>query len=168
MALLGYFIAGLSRDPSAIPSALIDKQLPEFTLPPIEGHENGLSSTALKGQVTLINVFASWCIGCIVEHPELVKISASEEIFIVGINWKDKPGDGTAWLERHGNPYDLIGDDADGRIAIDFGVTGAPETFLIDKNGRIRYKHIGPITQSIWQVELKPRIKALKNAPLSD
>ncbi len=162
--LLGvYFAVGLTRDPSHIPSALIDKPLPEFDLPPIEGFERGFATSDLEGEVALINIFGSWCVSCIIEHPVLMDIAAREGVLIAGVDWKDKPGDGTRWLERRGNPYALIGDDADGRTAIDFGVTGAPETFIIDKKGRIRYRYAGPITPQIWALDLKPLVEELRN-----
>ncbi len=163
LALLGYFAHGLKKDPSAIPSALLNRPVPVFELPPIQGFNEGLSTDTLKGRVSMINIFASWCVGCAIEHPVLVDIAVQGDILITGINWKDKPGDGTAWLKRHGNPYAFIGDDTDGRVAIDFGITGAPETFIVDKKGVIRYKQVGPITADIWKYDLKPIIERLKN-----
>jgi len=157
-----WFAVGLRQDPARIPSVLIDKPMPEFSLPAIEGHENGFSSDAIAGRVALVNVFASWCIPCAIEHPQLMEIAAAEDIVIAGINWKEKPGDGAAWLRRLGDPYDYIGDDADGRVAIDFGVTGAPETFIVDHNGRIRYKQVGPITEQIWTQDIKPVVRQLQ------
>jgi len=159
--LAAYFAAGLKRDPSLIPSALIDRPLPQFDLPPIEGFEDGFSSQDIKGEVALINVFGSWCVSCMIEHPMLMEIAANKEVLIAGLNWKDPPGAGARWLEKNGNPYALIGDDPSGRTVIDFGVTGAPETFVVDKLGRIRYKQIGPITPQIWREELKPLIEKL-------
>ncbi|MFQ5563388.1 MAG: DsbE family thiol:disulfide interchange protein [Parvularculaceae bacterium] len=163
-----YFAAGLTRNPSLIPSVLIDRATPEFDLPPIKGYEQGLATEDLSGEVAMINVFASWCVACEVEHPMLMELAKSQDVPIMGLNWKDKPGDGTAWLRRNGDPYALIGDDAKGRTAIDFGVTGAPETFIIDKSGRIRYKQIGPITPRIWRETLKPLIEDLENADAED
>lgn len=160
--LTGYFMVGLERDPSRIPSVLIDHPLPEFDLAPIQGHKEGFANSDLNGQVALVNVFASWCVACVVEHPVLMEISKTSPVLITGIDWKDKPGDGSEWLNKNGNPYARVGDDADGRTAIDFGVTGAPETFVVDKNGRIRYKQIGPITPKVWREKLKPMIEKLK------
>ena len=160
------FAAGLWRDPSRIPSQLIDRPLPVFDLPPIEGFDEGLSSDHIigEGEVALINVWGSWCVACHIEHPLLMALAENEVIPIYGIDWKDKPGDGTAWLERFGNPYTRIGDDMDGRVAIDFGVTGAPETFVIDKQGRVRYKQVGPITQQAWDDVLWPLIEELRRS----
>jgi len=161
--LLGaYFALGLKRDPAHIPSALVDKPLPEFDLSAIEGREYGFSSDDLDGEVALINFFGSWCVSCIVEHPILMEIAKTEDVILAGIDWKDPPGAGAAWLDRHGDPYDLIGDDPDGRAAIDFGITGAPETFFIDHKGRIRHAYAGPITQDIWTEQLKPIVDQLK------
>lgn len=157
-----YFAIGLGQDPSRIPSALIDRPLPEIDLPPIEGRDEGLSTEQLRGRVALVNVFASWCIPCAIEHPVLMQISQREDILIAGVNWKEKPGDGAAWLKRLGDPYDLIGDDAGGRAAIDLGVTGAPETFVVDREGRIRYKHVGPITEQFWEEDIKPVVRQLQ------
>lgn len=162
MILGVYFAVGLQRDPSAIPSVLIDRPLPQFDLPPIEGFDKGLSNEDLKGRVALVNIFGSWCASCVVEHPVLVEIAASENVLLVGLDWKDEKGAGTRWIQRYGNPYALIGDDADGRTAIDLGVAGAPETFIVDKKGRIRYKHVGPIDRRVWTEKLKPLVMKLE------
>lgn len=159
-----FFAWGLTRDPSRIPSQLIDRPLPEFDLPAIQGFSEGLSSEDFKGQVTLLNVFASWCVSCHIEHPLLMELAAKGDVPIYGLNWKEKPGDGKAWLDRLGNPYSMIGDDQDGRVAIDLGVTGAPETFVVDKDGRVRYVFIGPITQRSWEETLAPLIEELRKS----
>lgn len=161
--LIAYFIIGMQRDPSAIPSVLIGRPAPVFSLPAIEGRANGLSSESFKGEVTLLNVFASWCISCRIEHPQLIEIAKGGEATLVGLNWKDKPGDGARWLEALGDPYAAIGDDANGRVALDYGVSGAPETFVIDARGVVRHKIIGPITPEIWEGELRPLVRELKN-----
>ncbi len=163
-AIAAVFAVGLTRDPSAIPSTLIDRPLPEFSLPPIQGFEKGLASADLRGEVSLLNVFGSWCVSCQYEHPVLMRLAAAGEVPIHGLNWKDKPGAGAAWLARLGNPYDRIGDDPDGRVIFDLGVTGAPETFVIDRDGRVRYKHTGPITPEIWEKTLRPLIEELRKA----
>jgi len=159
-----YFAVGLKRDPAFIPSMLIDRPAPDFALPPLEGYDVGFSSTDLKGRVTLVNIFGSWCISCQVEHPVLMRIKNEGGPPIYGLDWKDKPGDGARWLQRHGNPYDLVGADRDGRVAIDFGVTGAPETFVVDAEGRIRHKHVGPITEDIWRNVLAAMIEEPEDA----
>ena len=152
----------LTRDPSRIPSQLIDRPLPEFDLPAIQGYTEGLSSEEFKGKVTLLNVWGSWCIACKVEHPLLMELARADEALIYGLNWKDKPGDGAAWLARFGDPYARIGDDQEGRVILDLGVTGAPETFIVDQDGMVRYKHIGPITRDDWNDTLKPLIDQLE------
>ncbi len=168
MVFLGaVFYHSLQTSDDPFSSVLIDKPVPEFDLPAITANSAvelppGLTTKDLHGDVTLVNVFASWCISCRVEHPLLMSISRQDKVPLMGLNWKDKPGDGAIWLTRFGNPYDRIGDDAKGRTAIDFGVTGAPETFIIDKKGRIRHKHTGPIMPQDWQYTLFPLIKTLR------
>lgn len=157
-----YFALGLREDPGEIPSQLIDRDLPAFDLPPIEGFETGLASRDLTGQVSLLNVFGSWCPPCAIEHPMLMQISRSGLLPIYGIDWKDPPGAGAAWLERNGNPYSRIGNDAEGRVAIDLGITGAPETFIVDRAGRVRYRHVGVIDEDVWQTTLRPLIEHLQ------
>ena len=163
LALCVYFIAGLGRDPSFTPSMLIDRPVPEFSLSGPPGRVKGLASSDLQGEVTLVNVFASWCGPCEAEHPQLMSIAKRDRVRIVGIDWKEKePGAGAAFLARLGDPYALVGDDRDGRVAVDFGVTGAPETFVVDRNGRVRHKHVGPITEETWRSQLKPMVEALE------
>lgn len=162
LALALFFLGGLKRDPEFTPSMLIDRPAPAFSLPPISGRDKGLSSADLQGRVTLLNVFASWCAPCEIEHPMLMRIRREGGPRILGLNWKDRPGAGANWLARLGDPYERIGDDAQGRVAIEFGVTGAPETFVVDKAGRVRHRHVGPITAEIWARELKPIIEALE------
>ncbi len=157
-----YFAQGLSRDPGYMPSMLIDRPAPVFDLPPIEGYTEGFSSEDLKGEVSLLNIFGSWCVSCNVEHPVLLAIKAEGIAPIYGLDWKDPPGKGAEWLARKGDPYTKVGDDADGRIAIEFGVTGAPETFVIDAAGRVRHKHIGPISPQVWRDVLRPMVLDLK------
>ena len=135
------------RDPSRLPSALIDRQAPEFALPPIEGIDTpGLASSDLAtGEVTLVNVFASWCVPCRAEHPILVRLNQQEGIRLVGINYQDEAEDAARFLDELTNPYSRIGADPRGRTSLDWGLTGVPETFVIDGSGRIRYRHVGPI-----------------------
>jgi cytochrome c biogenesis protein CcmG, thiol:disulfide interchange protein DsbE len=137
---------GLTRDPSTLPSALIDKPVPVFKLPPVAsgGDGSGLSTEDLKGKVQLVNVFASWCGPCRVEHPVLMKL-ARDGVAIQGLNYKDKPEDAGGFLAELGDPYEKIGADANGRVGIDWGVYGVPETFVVDADGKIRHKHVGPI-----------------------
>jgi cytochrome c biogenesis protein CcmG, thiol:disulfide interchange protein DsbE len=153
---------GLTRDPSVLPSALIDKPAPSFALPPIEAKDGaGLSSADLKGKVALVNVFASWCVPCRVEHPILLRL-AQDGVPVYGINYKDPADQAAAYLDQLGDPYKRIGADRDGRVAIDFGVYGVPETFVIDRNGRIRLRHVGPIRPEDVDRELKPLLEKLQ------
>lgn len=158
-----YFAVGLTKDPKVIPSVLINKRVPEFALPPIKGRDRGFTSADLQGDVTLVNVFGSWCVACLVEHPFLMKLKRANAVPIHAIDWREEnPDAGPAWLKKHGDPYTLIGDDPNSKGAIAFGVAGAPETFVIDRHGVIRYKHIGPITQEAWDRTLWPLIQELR------
>jgi cytochrome c biogenesis protein CcmG/thiol:disulfide interchange protein DsbE len=158
-----YFFVGLGKDPHEIPSVLIDTPVPEFDLPPIKGRERGFASSDLRGEVSLVNVFGSWCVACRIEHPLLMQLHRSGVVPIHGINWREPDVEaGPAWLHRHGDPYTLIGADPESKAAIAFGVTGAPETFIVDRNGVIRYKQVGPITQDIWTETLWPIIQSLR------
>lgn len=155
---------GLTRDPSRIPSELIDRPLPTFALPGVDGSEEGLASTDFTGEVALLNVFGSWCSGCVVEHPTLVAIAEQTDTPIYGLAWKDAPGAAARWLARRGDPYRKVGDDPDSRVAVDLGVTGAPETFVIDRDGRVRYKHVGPVTPEVWRDTLAPIVAELEGS----
>ncbi len=140
---------GLTLRPDIVPSALIDKPVPVFSLPGLGakdgGAKDGFSSADLRGRVSLVNVFASWCIPCRAEHPLLMRLANQERLAIFGLNYKDKPSDARAWIKKLGNPYRRIGVDPKGRVAIDWGVYGVPETFVIGPKGRIRYKHVGAL-----------------------
>lgn len=164
VVLVGFFIVGLGKDPSRLESVLIDRPVPEFALDALPDRGRPLTSEHLKGEVSLVNIFGSWCVACIAEHPFLMEIQASGAVPIHGIDWREKnPADGMRWLVRNGDPYDRVGLDPDSRVAIDFGVTGAPETFIVDKAGVIRYKHIGPITRDAWEDTLLPLIQELRS-----
>ncbi len=157
-----YFALGLGMDPKIIPSALIDKPVPQFTLLPIEGGPGrGLSDTDLKGGVSVVNVFASWCIPCKAEHPLITRLAGMGVATVHGLNYKDKAADALKWLADLGDPYDRIGADGDGRVGIDWGVYGVPETFVVDAQGRIRHKHVGPLTRKSLEGELLPIIRGL-------
>lgn len=164
MALAGWFGISLYREgnPSDLPSALIDQPVPRFELPPLPGFEAGFSDADLGGEVALVNVFASWCVPCLAEHPLLTRLAVEEGIPLYGINYRDPEADAVAWLTRHGNPYRLIGSDRTGRIGIEWGVYGVPETYIIDADGRIRYRHVGPLTPDIVQRELMPLIAEVR------
>lgn len=161
LILGGYFALGLTKDPSKLPSMLIDKPVPTFTLPGLAEGDPGLTSTELTGKVRLVNVFASWCAPCRVEHPLLMRLAKEEGIILHGINYKDKPEAAKAFLDQMGNPFTSIGSDRDGRVAIDFGVYGVPETYVIDKAGRVRYRHVGPLMPFDLDEKILPMIREL-------
>ena len=162
------FLARLESNtaPDTIPSVLVGKPAPEFSLPPLDGVAvPGLSRADLEGRVTLVNIFASWCVPCRQEHPVLEKIAKDERVRLVGINYKDKPQNARAFLDEMGNPYAAIGVDQSGRTFIDWGAYGVPETFLVGRDGVIRYKFIGPLTDETVKKGLMPEIeKALAPA----
>jgi cytochrome c biogenesis protein CcmG, thiol:disulfide interchange protein DsbE len=137
VALMLAFGVSLDRDPNQVPSALIGKPVPEFALPPVKGRMLGLSTADLKREVSLVNVFASWCTACREEHPLLLRLKAQGIVPIYGLDYKDKPDDAAAWFDRMGDPYTRTGADLDGRVGIDWGVYGVPETYVIDRQGRI-------------------------------
>lgn len=154
---------GLSKDPSVVPSALIDKPVPEFDLPPVLGTELGLASEDLRtGAVSLVNVFASWCGPCRAEHPLLMKLAEDGTVVLFGINYKDRPEDARAWLDQLGDPFERIGADLDGRVGIDWGVYGVPESFIVDATGRIRYKHVGVLTAKDLEGTILPLLESLR------
>lgn len=160
---IGIFLAaGLRLDPREIPSPLIGKPVPEFSLPPVRGRSLGLASANLKGEVSLVNVFASWCVACRAEHPLLMQIKRDGILPVHGLNYKDQPADADHWLDEMGDPYTRTGADLDGRVAIDWGVYGVPETFVIDREGRIAYKHIGPISPAAWNQTMLPLVRELQ------
>jgi cytochrome c biogenesis protein CcmG/thiol:disulfide interchange protein DsbE len=153
---------GLFMDPKLVPSPLIGKPVPEFSLQPVQGRKSGLAREDLIGEVSMVNVFASWCVACRQEHPLLLELSRQGVVPIHGLNYKDKPQEAADWLDSLGDPYTRTGADIDGRVGIDWGVYGVPETFIVDKSGRIAYKHIGPIAIKDWEETLKPLIDNLK------
>ena len=165
VALAGLLAIGLGLDPGRVPSVLIGKPVPEFELPPVEGRTLGLARSDLVGEVSLVNVFASWCAECRREHPLLMDINARGLVPVHGLNYKDTPEDAKGWLDGLGDPYTRTGADIDGRVAIDFGVYGVPETFVIDKAGRIAHKHIGAIDGRALAETILPLVEALRAAP---
>lgn len=159
VVLLGW---GLSRNAQIIPSALIGKPVPEFSLPAVQGHTLGLSSANLKGEVSLVNVFASWCTACREEHPVFMELRRTNAVRIHGINYKDRPQDAAKWLDTMGDPYTRTGADLKGRVSIDWGVYGVPETFVIDSEGRIAFKHVGAVTPEVYRKTIAPVIERLR------
>jgi cytochrome c biogenesis protein CcmG/thiol:disulfide interchange protein DsbE len=154
---------GLFMDPRLVPSPLIGKPVPEFSLQAVQGRNYGLTREDLIGEVSMVNVFASWCVACRQEHPLLMELSRQDVVPIHGLNYKDKPQEAADWLDALGDPYTRTGADTDGRVGIDWGVYGVPETFIVDQSGRIAYKHIGPIARKDWEETLKPLIDDLRN-----
>ncbi len=161
MVLLVFLAIGLTRDPHEIPSPLIGKPAPVFTAPVLGQSGQAFASKDMLGKVWLLNTWASWCVACRQEHPLLVEFVKTNPLIIIGLDYKDKEADGMKWLARYGNPYTQAVVDADGRIGIDFGVYGVPESFLIDKAGVIRYKQIGPFTEEALRDKLIPLVKEL-------
>ena len=163
--IIGIFmLKGLDKDPRVLPSVMIDKLVPELKLPMLENAQatsQTWSANNLRGQVWLLNVWGSWCAACVTEHPLLNQLAASKIIPIVGLSWKDAPAASQAWLAKYGNPFGTVILDQPGRSVIDLGVYGAPESFLIDKQGRIRFKQIGPFTAQSIEQQLIPLAKKL-------
>jgi cytochrome c biogenesis protein CcmG, thiol:disulfide interchange protein DsbE len=163
---IAIFLAmGLNKDPREIPSPLIGKAAPTFTLPLLVGSSASAQTwdpSAMKGKVWLLNVWGSWCAGCLNEHPLLLALSKNKDApTLIGVAWKDDPAASGTWLAKHGNPYSQVVIDRSGKVAIDYGVYGAPETFVIDKKGVIRAKHIGALTEDAWKTRLEPLIASL-------
>lgn len=162
-AVFGFYLHQIGtgeKNAAEVPSVLIGKPAPEFDLPPIEGMDGGLKTADLQGRVAMVNVFASWCPPCRQEHPLLMRL-ARAGVPIYGINIKDKPKNARAFLRRLGNPYRRIGADLSGRVSIDWGVYGYPETFILDRTGRVRYKHVGPILARDLETRIVPLLKKL-------
>ncbi|MHB1201060.1 MAG: DsbE family thiol:disulfide interchange protein [Polaromonas sp.] len=157
-----FFAIGLTLDPRLVPSPLIGKPVPEFSLPPVKGRTLGLSSADLKGEVSLVNVFASWCVACRAEHPLFMELKKQGVVPIYGLNYKDQPEDAKKWLDELGDPYTRTGADINGRVSIDWGVYGVPETFVIDRQGRIAYKQIGQLTPEVLEKTILPLIMKLR------
>jgi cytochrome c biogenesis protein CcmG/thiol:disulfide interchange protein DsbE len=156
-----FFRIGLTRDPSTLPSALVGKPAPEFALPPIEGRAGpGFARSDLGGRPMLVNVFASWCVPCRVEHPMLAQL-AEQGVVVHGINYKDRPEAARAWLAELGDPFTRIGADRQGRVAIDWGVYGVPETFVVDRDGNIVHRHVGPLQASDVERTIRPLLGRL-------
>ncbi len=159
--LIGFLAIGLTRDPRDVPSPLVGKPAPAFTLPQLHDAAKSFSAADMKGRVWLLNVWASWCVACREEHPVLVEFAKTGQVPIIGLDYKDKVADARQWLDKLGNPYTLTAVDADGRVGIDYGVYGVPETYVIDKQGIIRMKHTGPITPESLNKKILPLVAEL-------
>ena len=162
--LVGFLAVGLRLDPHEVPSPLVNKPAPAFKVTQLEQPEQQFSPEDLKGKVWLLNVWASWCVACRQEHPVLMEFARAQVVPVIGLDYKDQRKDALGVLKRAGNPYDITAFDGDGRVGIDYGVYGVPESYLIDKDGVIRYKHIGPITTEALQKTIIPLINELKKS----
>jgi cytochrome c biogenesis protein CcmG/thiol:disulfide interchange protein DsbE len=161
VVLTGFLAAGLRHDPHEIPSPLINKPAPAFNLPTLAAPEQRFGPADMKGKVWMLNVWASWCVSCREEHPVLLDFSRTHEVPLVGLDYKDTPAEARQWLSQFGDPYSLVAVDADGRVGIDYGVYGVPETYVIDQRGVIVHKHIGPISPEVLETEIRPLLKKL-------
>jgi cytochrome c biogenesis protein CcmG/thiol:disulfide interchange protein DsbE len=161
VVMVAFLAVGLTLNPREVPSPLIDKPAPAFTLPQLHAADKTFSQNDMLGKVWMLNVWASWCVACREEHPHLVALARTGAVPIYGLNYKDERADGIAWLARFGDPYRLSAYDRDGRIGIDYGVYGVPETYVIDKAGIIRYKRIGIVTPEIVRDKILPLVKEL-------
>jgi cytochrome c biogenesis protein CcmG/thiol:disulfide interchange protein DsbE len=161
LVLVGFFAKGLFLNPREVPSPYIGKTAPVFTLPVVGNAAASFSPEDMKGKVWLLNVWAPWCVSCRQEHPFLMSLARERNMLIVGLNWKDKEREAEQLLARHGNPYFAVPDDLVGKVGIDYGVTGTPETYLIDRDGIVRMKHVGPIHPEVWEAKFEPKLKEL-------
>jgi len=161
VVLVGFFAKGLFLNPREVPSPFIGRNAPAFTLPLVGDANAAFSPADMKGKTWMLNVWAPWCVSCRQEHPLLMQIAQSGRIPIVGLNWKDKDREAASLLARTGSPYVAVPEDLDGRVGIDYGVTGTPETYLIDQAGIVRLKHIGPISPEVWKTKFEPKLKEL-------
>ena len=161
VGLVVLLAVGLGLNPREVPSPLIGKPAPDFTLPLLQQPDKSFSRSDMLGRVWILNVWASWCAPCIAEHPVVSELAKAGPAPVVGLNYKDARDDALPWLKRHGDPFHVTVADVAGRIAIDYGVYGVPETYVIDQRGVIRFKHIGPLTRDIAQKKLQPLVKTL-------
>ena len=161
MVLLGFFFRGLSLNPNDMPSALLNKSVPKFSLPRLENPQETRTESIMLGKVSLLNVWATWCVTCQEEHAFLNQLK-SQGMHIVGLDYKDNNADALRWIAELGNPYDEIVVDEDGKVGLDLGVFGAPETYVVDKKGIIRYKYIGDLNQKVWDETIQPIVNSLE------
>jgi len=162
LVLVVFLAVGLRLDPREVPSPLVGKPAPAFEVPELAAPDKRFAAKDMLGKVWLLNVWASWCVSCRQEHPLLVELSNAGIVPIVGLDYKDQRADGLGWLKQHGDPYVLSAFDGDGRVGINYGVYGVPETYVIDKAGTIRYKQIGPITPEVLDKKILPLVKDLQ------
>lgn len=158
--MIGVFVIGLGKDPRKIPSPLIDNPAPQYELPRVRDAASSVGSADYAGQLVLVNIWATWCVGCRQEHQFLNELAARNIIPIYGINWRDQRDEAVVWLEKLGDPYIASAYDEDGRVGIDWGVYGAPETFLVSPDGNVLHKFVGPMYEGVWQNEFLPLVDA--------
>jgi cytochrome c biogenesis protein CcmG, thiol:disulfide interchange protein DsbE len=161
LVLVAFLAIGLTRNPNELPSALLDKPAPTFRLPQLKEPDKTFSAEDMRGKVWMLNIWASWCVACRDEHQYLFEYQKSGVVPIYGLNYKDRREDALGWLGELGDPYLLSAVDLDGRVAIDYGVYGAPESYIIDKNGTIRLKHVGPVMPDVWSKKILPLVQEL-------
>ena len=161
LVIVGFLAVGLRLDPREVPSPYIGKAAPDFRVPKLHEPDATISPADMKGQVWLLNVWASWCVSCRAEHEVVTRLARTREVPIFGLNYKDEREDAIAWLKRLGNPYEASAFDRKGDVGIDWGVYGVPETFVVDKQGTIRFKHIGPLTTEVLEKKITPLLKEL-------
>jgi cytochrome c biogenesis protein CcmG, thiol:disulfide interchange protein DsbE len=164
IVVCGFLLAGLWRDPREVPSPLIGKPAPMFELARLHEPDKRLGTADMRGQVWLLNVWASWCVSCREEHPLLVELARAKVVPIIGLDYKDKVDLGKQWLTQNGDPYTTSVVDGDGRVGIDWGVYGVPETFVVDKAGVVRYKQIGPLTVEALEKKILPLVRELQKS----
>jgi len=162
LVLAGFLAAGLGRNPRELPSPLVGKPAPAFSLARLDADDTRFAPADMKGQVWVLNVWASWCGACRQEHPVLMDLAKAGVAPLIGLDYKDAPADARRWLAEHGDPYRLSALDRDGRVGIDYGVYGVPETYVIDKAGHIRFKQVGPVTPELLQAKMLPLIRELQ------
>ncbi|MFK7993589.1 MAG: DsbE family thiol:disulfide interchange protein [Granulosicoccus sp.] len=165
LGLAGFLAKGLTLDPAKLPSPLIDKQAPVFSADRLPATEGQFDSQSMIGEVWVLNIWASWCGPCVAEHPVLISLEEQRELSIVGLNYKDVPSNALSWLGRLGNPFTHLLKDERGDVGLDWGVYGVPETFVIDKDGRVRYKHVGPLSPEDLETTVLPIIDQLQLEP---
>lgn len=162
LGLAGFLFVGLSGDPRSVPSPLVGKTAPSFNLEQLHAADKRFAREDMLGQVWMLNVWASWCVSCRQEHPFLMQLAKTKEVPILGLNYKDGREEAIEWLNDFGNPYVMSGHDLDGRVGVDFGVYGVPETYVIDKQGVVRHKHTGPVHPDALKNEILPLVRELR------
>lgn len=163
LTIVLFLAIGLTRDPRTLPSNMIDRAMPEFELPDLYNSSQMRTKTDMLGRTSVINIFGSWCRECLVEHPTFLQVGPRDDFDLVGVNWRDEQSNGINWLRKHADPYDYVLSDFESSLAIELGVTGAPETFIVDPNGRIRYKHVGPISKIDFDERIEPVLELIKS-----